>query len=170
MLVKRGTLLRVLAGEVHWANEERGGGVVQGVGVQLAARGWVERGLRCVWVGAYCARWRFEALRSPQIGGGQGRMRPHSGEISPILRSRSGRIADSGGAELAGRADARVMQRSVGRGGLGAARAPTAVPSLAAFAASSPLIGEGIGAARADLPGLGKWAGLVYGAGCPAAR
>ena len=38
-------VLRVLAGSVHRANEERGGGVVQGVGVQLAAGGRVERGL-----------------------------------------------------------------------------------------------------------------------------
>ncbi len=58
-------LLRVLAGSVHGADEERVGGVVQGAGVQPAARGRVERGLRCAWVGAWSARWRHEALRSP---------------------------------------------------------------------------------------------------------
>ena len=42
-------LLRVLAGSVYGANEERGGGVVQGAEVQLAAFGRVERGLHGAW-------------------------------------------------------------------------------------------------------------------------
>ena len=101
-------LLRVLAGEVHGANEERGGGVVQGASVQLAARGRVER-----------VAWRM----------GRGVLRPSAvrGTAKPLNWGRAGAAeAASGGLGrsnclfrgrgTAGRGDARVMQRSPKRG------------------------------------------------------